>query len=148
MKPAIRIGLLTGAIALIPAICATLLSAVCGPVAAVVAGAAAGFFTGKNKETMKSDAVRLGATAGALSGIIVFLAQLVGVALTLVYFQTSGAPSIFGTAVPSSADPAAQMGYYVGGLATGFCFGGVGLVLAAVAGAGTAYMAAPEKPGF
>jgi hypothetical protein len=140
MTSPLRIGLQSGAVAFVPTVCASAFFAACGPMAAVATGAAAGFLTGKNKETLKSEAARLGATAGAVSGVFVLVAQIIGVTITLVLSQMGD------TAVPLPVDPAGQVEFYIGGLAIGFCFGGIGLLLAALAGAGVAYTTALKNP--
>jgi hypothetical protein len=149
MKSHVKIGLTSGVIAFVPALCASFAVGICGPTVTLVSGAGAGFFTGRHVKTgvPKKEGARLGAISGAISGAIAAAGQLMGVAATLVYFQVTGTPTPLGTLSPPAGDPAAQTGFYFGGLAVGLCFAGVGLALAALAGGGVAFLVTPAESG-
>jgi hypothetical protein len=144
----IRIGLASGAAALLPALCAAFAIGICGPLVTFAAGAAAGFFTARQAKPglPRQEVARLGAMAGGIAGALAAGGQLLGVAGALLYFQATGTPTPLGTQ-PALGDPAAQTGYYLGGLAVGVCFSAVGFALAAVAGGSVAYLLAPGKEG-
>jgi hypothetical protein len=52
----------------------------------------------------------------------------------------------FGEVPTANSDPALMVGYYLGGIGTGLCFGIVGAILAAGVGAGAGYMVTQEQP--
>lgn len=149
MRPHVRTGLISGAIAFLPALCASFAAGICGPLVTFVSGAAAGFFTGRQQKTgvPQGEGARLGAISGAIAGTIASAGQLMGVAATLLYFQVTGTPTPLGTLLPPVGNPAAQTSFYFGGLAVGICFAGVGVALAVVGGGAVAYFTTPRKSG-
>jgi hypothetical protein len=147
MRSHIRAGLTSGAVAFLPTLCASFAAGICGPVVILASGAAAGFLTGRGTKIgiPRQEGARLGGISGAIAGAIAAAGQFMGVAGALLYFQITGSPTPLGTQSPVAGDPATQTGFYLGGLAVGLCFGLVGVVLAAMAGAGVASLAIPGK---
>lgn len=146
MKPRIKIGLITGAIGMALNVCVSLLVGFCGPAVSLVAGAAAGFLAvQQEKPASKQEGAQAGAIAGAIAGGLVMVGQVIGGLGALVLLQFSGVQLGFGIPL-SSADPASQAIYYLSGTATAFCFGIIGALLAAGAGAGAGYLAVSEQP--
>lgn len=146
MQPRIRIGLIVGAIGLVLNICVSGFIGLCGPLVSLIAGGAAGFFAAQQEKlSTKNDGARAGATAGGIAGGLIIIGQLIGGIGALAYMQYSGMQTIFGQ-VPAAGDPASSIGYYLGGMGTGICFGLVGAALAAGAGAGAGYLGTPDQP--
>ena len=147
MQPRTSIGLIVGVIGLVLNICVAGFLGFCGPVLSLIAGGIAGFLTvQKEKPLTKNEGSRAGATAGGIAGGLIILGQLLGGLGSLLYMQSTGVPTIFGQVPNVSSDPAAQIGFYGGGLATALCFGIVGALLAAGAGAGAGYLATTNQP--
>ena len=147
MQPRIRIGLIVGVIGLVLNICVSGFLGFCGPVVSLIAGGVAGFFTAQQERlATKSDGTRAGATAGGIAGGLIILGQMIGGVGALFFMQSSGVESPFGQIPTLSSDPATQIGYYAGGLGTAICFGLVGALLAAGAGAGAGYLGTPDQP--
>lgn len=146
MQPRIRIGLTVGAIALVLNICVAGFLGFCGPVVSLIAGGIAGFLAAQQeRQITKADGARVGATAGGIAGGLIILGQIIGGLGALVYYQYSGTPLPFGTAPSTSAPVSELLIYYISGAGTGLCFGLVGALLAAGAGAGTGYLATPDQ---
>ena len=146
MRARTRIGLIVGVIGLVLNICVAGFIGFCGPVLSLIAGGLAGFFAVRQEKPLtKNEGARAGATAGGIAGGLIILGQILGGVGALLYMQTSGTPSIFGQ-VPNLGDPATQIGFYAGGLGTALCFGIVGALLAAGAGAGAGYLATTDQP--
>jgi hypothetical protein len=104
----------------------------------------AGFLAAQQERLgVKADGARAGATAGGIAGGLMILGQLIGGIGALVYLQFSGGDTPFG-AIPSGGPE--SIGYYLGGIGTGICFGIVGAALAAGVGAGAGYLATQEQP--
>jgi len=141
-------GLIVGGIGLVLNICVAGFLGFCGPVLALIAGGFAGFFAAQQEKLpSKNEGARAGATAGAIAGGLIIIGQIIGGVGALLYFQTVGnGNTIFGQVPALSGDPGSLVGYYGGGLFTGFCFGIIGALLAAGAGAGTGYLATPDQP--
>lgn len=145
MKPRTRLGLIVGGIGLVLNICVSGFIGFCGPVFAMVAGGIAGFLAAQQEKLgVKGEGARAGATAGGIAGGLMILGQIIGGIAALVYFQVAGADTLFGQ-VPSGGG-AESIGYYLGGIGTGICFGIVGAALAAGVGAGAGYLATQEQP--
>jgi hypothetical protein len=118
----------------------------CGPVLSLVAGGIAGYFaTQQEKPFTKNQAARVGATAGGIAGGLIILGQIIGGIGALAFMQSSGTPTPFGQ-LPDLGDPATQVGFYGGGIATALCFGVIGALLAAGAGAGAGYLTTSDQP--
>jgi len=147
MQPRTRIGLIVGVIGLVLNICVAGFIGFCGPFLSLIAGGIAGFFAiQQEKPATKNEGARAGATAGGIAGGLIILGQILGGIAALVYMQSSGVPSPFGQVPNLSSDPAAQISFYAAGLGTALCFGIVGALLAAGAGAGAGYLATSEQP--
>ncbi|HKY55624.1 MAG TPA: hypothetical protein VJM08_15010 [Anaerolineales bacterium] len=147
MQPRTRIGLTVGAIGLVLNICVAGFLGFCGPVLSLVAGGVAGFLAAQQeRQFTKGDGARVGATAGGTAGGLIILGQIIGGLGALAYYQYSGTPLPFGTAPSASAPASELLIYYVSGAGTGLCFGVIGALLAAGAGAGAGYLATPDQP--
>ncbi|GAB4456313.1 MAG: hypothetical protein Kow0070_06170 [Anaerolineales bacterium] len=147
MKPRIKMGLAIGALGLALNVCVSALVGFCGPVVSLVAGAAAGFFAvQQEKPSAKAEGGRVGAIAGAIAGALVIIGQVIGGLGALAFLQVSGIQLGFGNIPSPSADASTQLIYYLSGMGTSFCFGIVGALLAAGAGAGAGYLATTEQP--
>jgi len=145
MKPRIKFGLIIGLIGLVLNICVSGFIGLCGPFAALVAGAVAGFLAARQEKiAVKGDGARAGAVAGGIAGALVLVGQLLGGVGALALFQQSGAAPPFGVIPSVSADVSQQILFYGAGLATGLCFGLVGVVAAALAGAAAGYFGTPK----
>ncbi|HAV79060.1 MAG TPA: hypothetical protein DCX53_17050 [Anaerolineae bacterium] len=148
MQPRIKLGLTIGAIGLVLNICVAGFIGLCGPVLSLIAGAVAGYLTTmQEKPATKSDGARAGAISGAVAGVLIIVGQILGGIGALIYIQSTGAPTLFGDVPSISSDPAQLVGYYIGGIGTGICFGVVGALLAAGTGAGAGYLATTEQTG-
>jgi len=144
MQPKVKFGLITGAIGLVINVCISAAIGLCGPFVALLAGAAAGFFTAQaEKPPSKNDGARSGAIAGAIAGGLTLLGQLVGVVIILFLTLSTGIEPIIGT-LPESSDMAGQAFFWIAGIGVGLCFGMVGVLLSALAGAGTGYLGTSE----
>ena len=145
MTPRIKFGLIAGIIGLVINTCVSAALGICGPFTALLAGATAGFFAAQQeKATTRGDGARLGAISGSIAGALVLIGQLIGVLGVLILVQISDIAPIFGEIPSPSADIAQQAVYYISGLGTGVCFGLVGVIVAALAGAGAGYLGTPE----
>ena len=147
MKPRIRMGLIVGVIGLVLNICVSGFIGLCGPIFALLAGGAAGFFAAQQERLpTKGDGARAGATSGGIAGALIILGQIIGGMGALLFLQTSGVPTVLGSAPSVSGDPTTQIAYYASGLGTAVCFGVIGALLAAGAGAGAGYLATQDQP--
>lgn len=147
MQPRTRIGLIVGVIGLVLNICVAGFIGFCGPVLSLVAGGIAGYFaTQQEKPFTKNQAARVGATAGGIAGGLIILGQIIGGLGALAFMQSSGATTPFGQLPDISGDPATQVGFYAGGIGTALCFGVIGALLAAGAGAGAGYLTTSDQP--
>lgn len=146
MQPRTRIGLIVGGIGLVLNICVSGFLGFCGPVLALVAGGIAGYLAARQEKPLtKNDGARLGATAGGIAGGLIILGQIIGGMAALAYMQSTGATTPFGQ-MPDLSDPAASVGFYAGGIGTAVCFGLIGALLAAGAGAGAGYLTTADRP--
>jgi hypothetical protein len=145
MQPRTRMGLIVGAIGLILNICVAGFVGFCGPVLSLIAGGVAGFFAAQQEKPLsKNQGARVGATAGGIAGGLIILGQILGGAVALFLMQSRAIQPPFGQIPSTSSDPSAQLVYYGSGVATALCFGIIGALLAAGAGAGAGYIATPE----
>jgi hypothetical protein len=146
MRPRTRIGLIVGVIGLVLNICVAGFIGFCGPVLSLIAGGVAGFFaTQQEKPLTKNQATRIGATAGGIAGGLIILGQIIGGIGALFFMQSQGMQPPFGQIPSPSGDPTTQIAFYAGGVGTALCFGLIGALLAAGAGAGTGYLATSEQ---
>lgn len=147
MKPRVKMGLAVGAVGLALNVCVAAFVGICGPVISLIAGAVAGYFAvQQEKPAAKGEGAKIGAIAGGIAGALVIIGQLIGGVGALAFIQYSGVQLGFGTVPQPSSDPSFQAIYYLTGMGTAFCFGLVGALLAAGAGAGTGYVATQEQP--
>jgi hypothetical protein len=147
MRPRYTFGLLIGIVGLALNVCVSGFLGLCGPVLTLLGGALAGFLTVRREHPLaKNEGATAGAVSGGIAGALMLVGQLLGGIGALAIMQTLKLPLPFGATVPSGGDAAQQVGYYLGGLGTGICLGLVGLILAAAAGAGAGYLAAPQSP--
>ena len=146
MQPRIRIGLIVGVIGLVLNICVAGFVGFCGPVLSLIAGGVAGFLAAQQeKPLMKNQGARAGATAGGIAGGLIILGQILGGIGALFLMQSRGMQVPFGQVPSPSSDPATQVTFYAAGIGTALCFGIIGALLAAGAGAGAGYLATPEQ---
>ena len=146
MQPRTRIGLIVGVIGLALNVCVSGFIGICGPFLSLVAGGVAGFFAvQQEKPFTKNEGARVGATAGGIAGALIILGQIIGGLGALAYMQSTGAQTPFGQ-IPELSDPATSIGFYAGGVGTALCFGIVGALLAAGAGAGAGYLGSSDRP--
>ena len=147
MQPRTRIGLIVGVIGLVLNICVAGFIGFCGPLVSLIAGGLAGFLAvQQEKPVTKNEGARAGATAGGIAGGLIILGQILGGVGALVFMQTSGASVPFGQIPSASGDPGTQIAFYGAGIGTALCFGIVGALLAAGAGAGAGYLATSDQP--
>jgi hypothetical protein len=137
-------GLIAGGIGLVINICISTAIGLCGPFVSLLVGAAAGFFAAQaEKAPTKNDGARLGAVSGAIAGGLVLVGQLIGSVGALVLTMSMDVQPIIGS-MPESSDVAGQATFLLAGLGVGLCFGLVGVLLSALAGAGTGYLGTSE----
>ena len=146
MQPRIKMGLAIGAIGLALNICVSGFIGLCGPLVSLIAGAAAGFFAAQQEKLpTKNEGAKAGAIAGGIAGALVIIGQVIGGIGALALMQANGTQVRFGT-IPATGDSTGMLIFYASGIGTGLCFGIIGAILAAGAGAGTGYMATPDQP--
>ncbi len=147
MKPFLKFGLIVGAIGLLVIVPVSTFMGICGPGVTLVAGAVAGFLSAYygNVGTRK-DGAQSGAFSGAIAGAITLVGQVIGAFLALALIQKSGTQISIGQ-IPTSSSPAyMHIAYYASGMATGFCFGLIGIVLGGLAGALTGSLGIRQVP--
>jgi hypothetical protein len=147
MQPRIRIGLIVGIIGLALNVCVAGFVGLCGPFLSLIAGGIAGFFAARQeKPLIKGDGVRAGATAGGIAGGLIIIGQIIGGVAALYLMQARGMDTIFGQVPGAASGAAAQATFYLSGVGTALCFGVVGALLAAIAGAGAGYLGTTDQP--
>jgi hypothetical protein len=145
MQPRIKMGLAIGAIGLALNVCVAGFVGFCGPLVSLLAGGAAGFFAAQQEKlATKSEGAKAGAISGGIAGGLIIIGQVIGGIAALAIMQSTGTEIPFGT-IPDTSDPAGMAAFYGGGIGTGLCFGIIGALLAAGAGAGTGYMATVDQ---
>ena len=146
MQARVKIGLLVGVIGLVLNVCVSGAVGLCGPAVSLVGGALAGYFTARQeKPAAKNAGAKAGAISGAIAGALILIGQVIGAVAALAIMQYSKMSLPFGTLPSASADAATQITFYGAGIGTGLCFGVIGIVLAALAGAGAGYLGTPEQ---
>jgi hypothetical protein len=146
MQPRVRIGLIVGVIGLVLNICVAGFIGICGPFLSLIAGGVAGFLAAQQEKPLtKNEGARAGVTAGGIAGGLIILGQIIGGIGALFLMQSQGMQLPFGQIPSTSSDPATQIGFYAGGIGTALCFGIVGALLAAGAGAGAGYLGTSES---
>ena len=146
MQSRTRIGLIVGVIGLVLNICVAGFIGFCGPVLSLIAGGVAGFLTAQREKPLtKNECERAGATAGGIAGGLIILGQVIGGIGALFFMQARGMQLPFGQIPSASSDPSTQIAFYLGGTGTALCFGIIGALLAAGAGAGAGYLATTEQ---
>lgn len=136
MSPRIRLGLIAGIICLVLTACVSVLIGVCGPGVSLIAGAVAGFLTGRQERlSSQAEGAKAGAISGAISGGVALAGQIIGGIATLTI-----APSLFESLGTSQYTAySGETAFWLGGIGVAFCFGLVGVVLSALAGATGGY---------
>ena len=146
MQPRTRIGLIVGVIGLVLNICVAGFIGFCGPVLSLIAGGVAGFFAAQQEKPLtKNQGARIGVTAGGIAGGLIILGQIIGGIGALFFMQARGTQLPFGQIPSASSDPSTQIAFYAAGAGTALCFGIIGALLAAGAGAGVGYLATSEQ---
>jgi hypothetical protein len=146
MQPRIKMGLAIGAVGLVLNVCVAGFIGLCGPLVSLLAGGVAGFLAAQQEKlAVKSEGAKAGAIAGGIAGGLVIIGQVIGGIGALALMQSTGTQLPFGT-IPEASDPSGMVIFYASGIGTGLCFGIIGAILAAGAGAGTGYMATQEQP--
>ncbi len=149
MQPRMRFGLIVGVVGLLVNIPVSALMGICGPFVALIAGVLAGILAARGESpSSQADGARTGAIAGLVAGGLILVGQLIGGLLALTLIKSMGMPSILGMSMPDLNDPVQVAGYYGGGVGVGMCFGLLGAMLSAAAGAAAAYLATPSQPGL
>lgn len=144
MTTPVKFGLIAGGVGAIINICVSIAIGICGPIFALLVGGVAGFLTVREDQPMaRNEGARLGGTSGLIAGGLTTVGQIIGTVGTLIFFQTSGTQPLFGE-LPSPGDPGAQAIFLGAGIGAGLCFGLIGAVLAAGAGAGIGYLTTNE----
>lgn len=147
MQPRIRMGLIVGAIGLVLNTCVAGFFGLCGPVLSLLAGGIAGYLAAQQEKlAIKNEGAKAGAMAGGIAGGLIILGQILGGVGALVFFQASGARVPFGSVPTLGSDPATQVAYYASGVGAALCFGIIGALLAAGAGAGAGYLTTSDQP--
>jgi hypothetical protein len=145
MQPRTKVGLIVGGIGLALNICVAGFVGFCGPFFALLAGGVAGFLAAQQEKLpTKRDGARAGAAAGGLAGGLIIVGQIIGGLGALFINQYRGVQAPIGNIPSLSADASTQMLYYLSGAGTALCFGILGALLAAGAGAGLGYFATPD----
>jgi hypothetical protein len=145
-RPRVKAGLIVGLIGLVLNVFVATLFGFCGPLFTLLAGALAGFWAARQERMpAKGDGARLGAVAGAITGGLMLIGQVLGGIDALLLTQYSGMRPLIGSVPEPSADISQQILYYGAGLLTGMCFGVVGVALAVLAGAGGGYIGTPAS---
>jgi len=142
MSARVRVGLIAGGIGLVLTACIGSLLGICGPAVSLVAGAIAGYFAVKQENpASQSESGKVGATAGAIAGGLGVIGQIIGgiAALTIL------PPLLESMGNYSYSSISGEATYWLSGAATALCFGGIGVVLAAVAGYAVGYISS-NKP--
>ncbi|GAB4128236.1 MAG: hypothetical protein Fur005_44050 [Roseiflexaceae bacterium] len=138
MAPRIRYGLIVGGIGLVINALISVLVGICGPFVTMLAGALAGWLaTRSGGEAIRSKQTTNGAIAGAITGSLMMIGQIIGGIAAIMLIQAMGSQPLFGSLPSNDAE---QVGYVVGGVIAGFCFGIFGIMLGAGAGAGVGYL--------
>jgi hypothetical protein len=145
MQPRIKMGLAIGVVGLVLNVCVAGFVGFCGPLVSLLAGGVAGFLAAQQEKlATKSEGAKAGAISGGIAGGLIIVGQVIGGIVALAIMQSSGTQLPFGT-IPDASDTAGMVGFYAGGIGTGLCFGVIGAILAAAAGAGTGYMATVDQ---
>jgi hypothetical protein len=147
VTPRVKFGLIAGTVGLLLNVLVSAAFGFCGPLVALVAGGAAGLLASQQeKSPTNADGARMGAVAGAIAGALVLIGQLIGGLGVLTLFQTGNVSTVFGPPPGSGSDPSLTAIYYLSGLGVAACFGMVGIALAALGGAGGAYLGTRTEP--
>jgi hypothetical protein len=136
MKSSIQWGLIVGGVGLFLNIAVSGFVGLCGPFFTLLAGTLAGWLAVRGQLfPERGQRTTRGAVAGALTGGLMLIGQVIGGILALLFIQSSGA-GVFGQPVPTEGPE--LTGFWVGGIAVGLCFGLIGTALGSAGGAGLA----------
>lgn len=144
------IGLIAGVVGGLINLFVSVLMGICGPFWALAVGAVAGYLAGRSAGIApRRAAVEAGAVAGGISGALLLVSQIIAAvgAILLMSYTRPGA-QVFGGRIPDLAHATSPelVGVAIGGLGVGFCFGLLGAILSAAAGAGMGYAAHAMQP--
>ena len=132
MAPRIQLGLIVGVVSLVMTACVSMLIGICGPGISLIAGAVAGFLTGRQEKlSSQGEGAKAGAISGAITGVVALIGQFIGGVATLTI--TPGLLESLGTSQFSGYS--GDVAFWLGGIGAAFCFGLLGVVLAALTGA-------------
>lgn len=138
MTPKVRYGLLVGGIGLFVNLVISAAVGLCGPFVTLLAGALAGWLTARALALpVRSQLASQGAQAGAITGALMIIGQLLGGVVALLILQGLNVTPAFGR---MPANQIEQVSFWAAGLGAVLCFGVLGLALGAGAGAGAAYL--------
>ncbi len=127
----VKSGLIIGAIALVLALGATLLSPFCVPCLAILLGLVAGYLSGVfDRPAGMNPALKSGAAGGAIGGAGALLGQLIGSALNATLVGPQGAHNL----IPQLGLPTTgnfETSYWIGMVFMFLCIGGISVGLSA-----------------
>ena len=134
MKPRIMFGLIFGILGMLPSICASGLLGFCGSALMIVLAGGAGLLTGfREKAATRIDGGKAGAIAGALTGALLLIGQILqwilGMSLTAYSHPSSMTNSV---------------GQYVPMIISTLIIGIISLFVATGVGAAAAFVATPN----
>jgi hypothetical protein len=140
MSGRVKWGVIVGLVGMVANLVVSFVMGICGPLVTLLAGAIAGFLAARSEGPgPRVRSAQAGAVAGLLAGGLMLISQVVAGVAVVLFLQATGLPGLGGT-IPANPTVAAQASFLVGALATGGCFGIIGLVLAALAGAAAGYL--------
>ncbi len=132
----VRAGLILGAVALVVAAGATLLSPLCAPCISVFLGLAAGYAAGTfDKPPSSSATSKAGAIGGAIGGIGAILGQIIGAVINSSIVGPEGLQKIYETFGIPTASMDLGRTYWIGVVGGTLCFSVIDIVVMAGFGA-------------
>ncbi len=132
----IRAGLILGAVALVVAAGAALLSPLCAPCASILLGLAAGYIAGVfDKPTSSGATSKVGAISGVMGGIGAILGQIIGAVINSSIVGPEGLQRIYETLGIPTASMDLGRTYWIGVVGGTLCFSVIDIVVMAGFGA-------------
>jgi len=152
MRPEVKYGLILGIASFFITFIMASIAGVCGPFGSIAAGAVAGYLAAKEAQPNKTRSTKIGGSAGGLAGVFGTVGQLIATIVTLSLLPSMLDDSTPLGAIVTESAAATPALFWISGMGTGLCFGIVGVLFAAGAGAGIAYMTSdntsgPTQPG-